>query len=65
MRKHRRTQHDVSEHLVVCHLYVADSDAQTENFLELELDCRAYLGKFVPEVLSMRDGRRELTGYST
>ena len=33
-----RTEHDVGEDLVVGHLDEADSDAQAENLLQLELD---------------------------
>ena len=55
-----RTQHDVSENLVVRHLDVADGDTQAKNLLELELDGRANLGNLVLEVLSVRDGGREL-----
>ena len=59
-----RTKHDVAEHLVVGHLDVADGDTQAENLLELELDGRADLSELVLEVLGVRDGRRELAGYT-
>ena len=55
-----RTQHDVTENLVLSHLDVADGDTQAENLLELELDRRADLGDLVREVLSVGDGRGEL-----
>ena len=55
-----RTKHDVSEHLIVAHLDVADGDAKAEHLLELELDRRAHLGDLVLEVLSVRHRRREL-----
>ena len=59
-----RTQHDVSEHLVVRHLDVADGDTQAKNLLKLELDGRADLGDLVLEVLSVRDGGGELASYN-
>ena len=55
-----RTQHDVTEDLVVVHLNVADGDTQAENLLELELDRGADLGDLVREVLRVGDGRGEL-----
>ena len=59
----RRTQHDVTEDLVLSHLDVADSDTKAENLLQLELDGRADLSELVAQVLSVRDGGGELAGW--
>lgn len=48
-----RTHHDVGEYLVVGHLDVADSDAQTKPLSELELDGGAHVGEPVLEILRM------------
>lgn len=61
----RRTQHDVTENLILSHLDVANSDTQAENLLELELDGRADLSKLAGQVLSVRDGGRELAGCTS
>lgn len=55
-----RTQHDVSEKLLVSHLSVADGNTQAENFLELELDSAAYIQNLCSKVIGVRDWRREL-----
>ena len=57
-----RTQHDVCKNLVLSHLDMADSDTQAEHLLELELDGRTDLSELVAQVLSVRDGGRELAG---
>jgi hypothetical protein len=54
------TKHDVGEHLVVCHLDVANGDTETQNLLQLKLDGRADFVQFARQVLGMRDGGREL-----
>jgi hypothetical protein len=36
--KRVHTEHDVGEHLVVCHLDVANGDTEAQNLLQLELD---------------------------
>jgi hypothetical protein len=36
------TEHDIGEDLVIGHLNMANSDAQAEDLLELELDGGAY-----------------------
>ena len=59
-----RTQHDVSKDLVVRHLNVTDSNTQAENLLQLVLDRRPDLVELVVEVLSVRDGSRELASYT-
>ena len=59
----RRTQHDVTEDLVLSHLDVADSDTKAENLLQLELDGRADLSELVAQVLGVRDGGGELAGW--
>ena len=56
-----RTQHDVSEDLVVGHLDVTNSNTQAKNLLELELDRGTDLRDLVVEILSMRDGGGELS----
>ena len=60
-----RTQHHVSENLVLSHLDVPDSDTEAKNLLELELDRAAHLSELVVEVLRVRDGSRELSGCTT
>ena len=55
-----RTQHDVSEDLVVGHLDVTNSNTQAKNLLELELDRGTDLRDLVVEILSVRDGGGEL-----
>jgi hypothetical protein len=60
----RRTQHDISENLIVSHLDVPNSNTQAENLLELELDGGANLGELVGEILSVRDGGGEFAGYT-
>ena len=35
---YRRTQHDVTKHLVVRHLNMADGNTKAKHLLELELD---------------------------
>lgn len=47
----KRTKHDIGEDLVIGHLDVADSDTQTQDLLELELDGGADLSDLVGEVL--------------
>ena len=59
-RRLARTQHDVTEDLVLSHLDVADGDTEAQHLLELELDSRADLGDLGSEVLSVRDGGGEL-----
>jgi hypothetical protein len=56
------TQHDVAQNLVIVHLDVADSNAQAQDLLELELDRRPYFRQLVAQVLCMPDGSRELSG---
>ena len=56
-----RTQHDVGKDLVVRHLDVADSNTQTENLFQLELDGRTNFDELVAEVLSMGNGGGELS----
>lgn len=59
-REKARTEHDVSENLVLSHLGVADGDTQAQHLLELELDGRADLGELGAEVLGVRNGGGEL-----
>ena len=56
------SQHDIGGDLVFSHVDVADSDTEAENLLELELDGALDFGDLVVEVLSVRDGSRELSG---
>jgi hypothetical protein len=42
---------------------MADSDAQTQDLLELELDRRPYFRQLVAQILCMSDGSRELSGW--
>jgi hypothetical protein len=56
------TQHDIAQNLVIVHLDVADSNAQAQDLLELELDRRPYFRQLVAQVLCMSDGSRELSG---
>ena len=55
-------QHDVSKHLILSHLDVADGDTQAEDLLELELDRGANLDDLVVKVLRVRDGGGEFAG---
>lgn len=55
-------QHDVGDELVLGHADVADGYTHAEHLLQLELDGRLDLGDLVGEVLSVRDGRGELSG---
>jgi hypothetical protein len=55
-----RTEHDVSEDLVLSHLGVADGDTQAQHLLQLELDGRADLSELGAEVLGVRHGGGEL-----
>ena len=48
-----RTQHDITQYLILRHLNMADSDAQAENLFQLELDGRTDLRKFGVQILSM------------
>ena len=63
MRVKGRTQHDVREHLVLGHANVADGNTQAEHLLKLELDGRTDLSELVAQILSVRDGSRELASY--
>jgi hypothetical protein len=56
------THHDVGKDLVISHLDMSNSDTQTKNLLELELNRRPDFIEFVGEVLSVRDGSGELSG---
>ena len=56
-------EHDVGSDLVLGHVDVSDGDTKAENLLELELDSALDLGDLVVEVLTVRDGSRELSGY--
>ena len=58
----RRTQHHVSEHLVISHLDVANSHTQAKNFFELEFDRGPNFSDLVVEVLTVGDWSRELAG---
>lgn len=58
-----RTQHDVSQNLVISHLDVANGDTHAKNLLQLELNGRANLIEFVVQVLSVRHGGGELAGW--
>ena len=60
MSDRERTQHDVCKNLVLSHLDMADSDTQAEHLLKLELDGRTDLSELVTQILSVRDGSREL-----
>jgi hypothetical protein len=60
--KHKHTQHDVTEDLIVSHLDVTNSNTEAEDLLELELDGRADLVELLLEVLGVRDGCGELAG---
>lgn len=57
----QRTKHDISKDLLVGHLDMADSDTQTENLLQLELDGRADLNELVVQVLGVGDRGGELS----
>lgn len=48
-----RTQHDVSENLVVVHLDVADGDTEAQDLLKLEFNGGANFGELIREVLSV------------
>ena len=63
MSDRERTQHDVCKNLVLSHLDMADSDTQAEHLLQLELDGRTDLSELVAQILSVRDGGRELAGF--
>ena len=52
-RKPKRTHHYICEDLVIVHLNVSDGDSQAEHLLQLELDGRAHLDKFVVQVLAV------------
>ena len=56
----RRTEHDVSENLVLGHVGMANSDAQAQDLFELELDGRTDLRDLGLEIFTVRDGRGEL-----
>lgn len=56
-----RTEHDVSEDLVLSHVGVAYSNTQAKNLLQLELDSRADLVELVAKVLSVGDGGGEFS----
>jgi hypothetical protein len=55
-------QHDVGDQLVLGHADVADGNTHAEHLLQLELDGGLDLGDLVGEVLSVGDGRGELSG---
>jgi hypothetical protein len=55
-------QHDVTNQLVLGHANVANGDTHAEHLLQLELDGGLDLVHLVVEVLSVRDGRGELSG---
>jgi hypothetical protein len=58
----QRTQHHISKHLVIGHLYVANGDTQAKNLFELELDGGTNFSDFVAEVFTVRNWSRELAG---
>ena len=56
-----RTEHDISQNLIVGHLNMSNSNSQTENLLQLELDGGTNLGDLVVEVFSMGNRGWEFT----
>jgi len=57
-----RTHHDVCEHLVIRHLYVAHSDPQAKDFFELEFDSGTHFSKLVAQIFRVRNWSRKLPG---
>lgn len=55
-------QHDVADDLILVHVDVTDGDTEAKNLLELEFDGALDLSELVGQVLSVRDGGRELAG---
>ena len=55
-----RTEHDIPQDLIICHLDMADRDAQTQHLFELEFDSGPDFRELVIQVLGSRDGGREL-----
>jgi len=56
-------QHHVSKDLVISHLDMTDGNTQAKNLLKLELDRRTDLSNLVTQILSVRNGGRELSGF--
>ena len=54
-----RTQHDVSEDLVVGHLDVTNSNTHTQDLLKLELDGGTNFVDLVVQIFRVRDGSWE------
>ena len=54
-------QHDVGNQLIFSHIEVTDSNTETENLLQLELDGGTELVGLIGQGIVVRDGSRELT----
>ena len=54
-------QHDVGNQLIFSHIEVTDSNTETENLLQLELDGGTDLVGLIGQGIVVRDGSRELT----
>ena len=54
-------QHDVRDQLIFSHTEVTDSNTETENLLQLELDGGTELVGLIGQGIVVRDGSRELT----
>jgi hypothetical protein len=54
-------QHDVGNQLILSHLKMTNSNTETENLLQLELDGGTELVGLIGQGIVVRDGSRELT----
>lgn len=56
------SQHDVTNQMVLSHANVPNSNTETQNLLQLELDSALDIGDLLGEVLGVGDGGGELSG---